>query len=69
MTTPNKRDSIIIEGTAYDITNFKHPGGNIINYAKNVKVGKKQTLSILYRKYLQIARYRPHPNSYLFALR
>jgi fatty acid desaturase len=35
MTPPNKRDSIIIEGTAYDITDFKHPGGNIINYATN----------------------------------
>jgi fatty acid desaturase 2 (delta-6 desaturase) len=28
-------DIIIIDGTSYDITNFKHPGGNIINYAKN----------------------------------
>jgi acyl-CoA 6-desaturase (Delta-6 desaturase) len=35
MTHLNKRDSIIIEGTTYDITDFKHPGGNIINYAKN----------------------------------
>ena len=35
MTPPNKRDSIIIEGTTYDITDFKHPGGNIINYATN----------------------------------
>ena len=30
-----KRDTITIEGTTYDITDFKHPGGNIINYAKN----------------------------------
>jgi fatty acid desaturase len=30
-----KRDIIIIEGTTYDITEFKHPGGNIIHYAKN----------------------------------
>ena len=29
------RDTIKIEGVTYDITNFKHPGGNIINYAKN----------------------------------
>ena len=35
MTTPNNRDTIIIEGTTYEITGFKHPGGNIINYAKN----------------------------------
>ena len=36
MTTPTtKRNTIIIEGTTYDITDFKHPGGNIINYAKN----------------------------------
>ena len=30
-----RRDSMIIDGTTYDITDFKHPGGNIINYAKN----------------------------------
>jgi hypothetical protein len=35
MDTPMKRDTIKIEGTTYDITNFKHPGGNIIQYAKN----------------------------------
>ena len=29
------RDTIKIEGVTYDITDFKHPGGNIINYAKN----------------------------------
>ncbi len=29
------RDTIRIDGVTYDITNFKHPGGNIINYAKN----------------------------------
>jgi fatty acid desaturase 2 (delta-6 desaturase) len=29
------RDTITIDGTTYDITDFKHPGGNIINYAKN----------------------------------
>jgi len=29
------RDTIRIEGVTYDITNFKHPGGNIIQYAKN----------------------------------
>jgi len=29
------RDTIKIDGVTYDITNFKHPGGNIINYAKN----------------------------------
>jgi len=29
------RDTIKIEGVTYDITNFKHPGGNIIHYAKN----------------------------------
>lgn len=29
------RDTIKIEGTTYDITDFKHPGGNIIRYAKN----------------------------------
>jgi fatty acid desaturase len=27
--------TICIEGVTYDITDFKHPGGNIINYAKN----------------------------------
>ena len=31
----SKRDTITIDGTTYDITEFKHPGGNIINYAKN----------------------------------
>ena len=30
-----RRDTITIDGTTYDITEFKHPGGNIINYAKN----------------------------------
>ena len=29
------RDTIKIEGVTYDITDFKHPGGNIIQYAKN----------------------------------
>jgi len=29
------RDTITIEGTTYDITDFKHPGGSIINYVKN----------------------------------
>ena len=29
------RDAITIDGTTYDITDFKHPGGNIINYVKN----------------------------------
>ena len=29
------RDTIKIDGVTYDITDFKHPGGNIINYAKN----------------------------------
>ena len=29
------RDTITIEGTTYDITEFKHPGGSIIDYAKN----------------------------------
>lgn len=28
-------DTITIEGTTYDITDFKHPGGSIINYVKN----------------------------------
>lgn len=31
----HSRDTITIEGTTYDITDFKHPGGNIIDYAKN----------------------------------
>jgi fatty acid desaturase 2 (delta-6 desaturase) len=31
-----QRDVITIEGITYDITEFKHPGGNIINYAKNL---------------------------------
>ena len=29
------RDTIKIDGVTYDITDFKHPGGNIIHYAKN----------------------------------
>lgn len=29
------RDTITIDGTTYDITNFNHPGGSIINYVKN----------------------------------
>ena len=29
------RDTIRIDGTTYDITEFKHPGGDIINYARN----------------------------------
>lgn len=28
-------DTITIEGNTYDITDFRHPGGNIINYARN----------------------------------
>lgn len=35
---PNRqRDTITIEGTTYDITDFKHPGGSIINYVKNTE--------------------------------
>jgi len=30
-----RRDTILIDGTTYDITEFKHPGGSIIDYAKN----------------------------------
>ena len=30
-----RRDTISIEGTTYDITDFAHPGGSIIGYAKN----------------------------------
>jgi fatty acid desaturase len=30
-----QRDIITIDGVTYDITEFKHPGGNIINYVKN----------------------------------
>lgn len=29
------RETITIEGATYDITDFKHPGGSIINYLKN----------------------------------
>ena len=29
------RDTITIDGATYDITEFKHPGGSIINYVKN----------------------------------
>ena len=29
------RDTITIDGNTYDITDFKHPGGNIIHYAKD----------------------------------
>ena len=32
---PRPRDTITIDGVTYDITEFKHPGGNIINYMKN----------------------------------
>ena len=32
---PRPRDTITIDGVTYDITEFKHPGGNIINYVKN----------------------------------
>ncbi len=32
---PRSRDTILIDGTTYDITEFKHPGGSIIDYAKN----------------------------------
>ena len=31
----HSRDTITIDGTTYDITDFKHPGGSIIDYAKN----------------------------------
>ena len=31
----DSRDTIRIEGKTYDITDFKHPGGSIINYVKN----------------------------------
>jgi fatty acid desaturase len=33
--TPPPRNTITIEGTTYDITDFNHPGGTIIDYAKN----------------------------------
>jgi len=29
------RDTITIDGATYDITEFKHPGGSVIHYAKN----------------------------------
>lgn len=29
------RDTITIDGTTYDITEFKHPGGSVIDYMKN----------------------------------
>ena len=32
---PCPRDTITIDGTTYDVTDFKHPGGSIINYVKN----------------------------------
>jgi fatty acid desaturase len=32
---PRPRDTITIDGMTYDITEFKHPGGSIINYMKN----------------------------------
>ena len=32
---PCARDTITIDGKTYDITEFKHPGGSIINYVKN----------------------------------
>ena len=32
---PAPRDTITIDGATYDITEFKHPGGSIINYVKN----------------------------------
>jgi fatty acid desaturase len=32
---PRPRDTITIDGVTYDITEFKHPGGSIINYMKN----------------------------------
>jgi fatty acid desaturase len=32
---PSPRDTITINGSTYDITDFKHPGGSIINYVKN----------------------------------
>ena len=39
-TTTNSRQDVLskfirIDGNVYDITNFKHPGGNIINYVGN----------------------------------
>jgi len=35
MTEKSKRDIVVIDNIKYDITEFKHPGGNIIHYAKN----------------------------------
>jgi fatty acid desaturase len=32
---PCPRDTITIDGVTYDVTDFKHPGGSIINYVKN----------------------------------
>ena len=29
------KDTITIDGTTYDVSDFKHPGGNIINFVKN----------------------------------
>ncbi len=35
MTKPNEPQFIIIGEYKYDITDFKHPGGNVINYMTN----------------------------------
>lgn len=64
MTLPNKRDTIIIEGTTYDISEFKHPGGNIINYAKNSPDATEIFNEFHYRssKAKNVLRSLPHSN-------
>lgn len=64
MDNQNKRDTITIEGTVYDITEFKHPGGNIINYAKNTPDATEIFNEFHYRstKAKRVLRSLPHYN-------
>jgi acyl-CoA 6-desaturase (Delta-6 desaturase) len=58
------RDTITIDGTTYDITEFKHPGGNIINYAKNTSDATEIFNEFHYRssKAKSVLRSLPHYN-------
>ncbi len=52
----NPRDTITIEGTTYDITDFKHPGGSIINYVKNTSDATETFREFHYRSLEKVNR-------------
>lgn len=59
-----QRDILTIEGVTYDVTDFKHPGGNIIDYAKNTADSTEIFNEFHYRssKARNVLRSLPHYN-------